>query len=186
MNLQEVFAKIQEDGLTNRAAKMFEGLSQDGLLHEALEMFSRIKDKGEIPDVVGHTAVLEVYVEAGQAKEAHKVYLRMLACGVAPNAYTYRVLIRGLAESGDAGMAKAAKKYVEEMVGRGMKPNAGTCVAAFGGLMAAGLEVEGREMLEMLKAKGVVPEEDKVRDVIKSKRGGVYRSLMNVVLYGRS
>ncbi|KAH6837690.1 Tetratricopeptide repeat superfamily protein [Perilla frutescens var. hirtella] len=184
-NLQEVFAKIREDGLTNSAAKMFDGLSQDGLTHEALELFSRIKDRGEMPDVVAHTAVMEAYVEAGQAKEAHKVYRRMLACGVAPNAYTYRVVIRGLAESGDAEAAKAAKRYVGEMVGRGMRPNAGTCVAAFEGLVAAGMEVEGREMLEMLKAKGVVPDEGKVRDVIKSKRGSVARSLINV-LYGKS
>ncbi|KAL2231347.1 pentatricopeptide repeat-containing protein At4g38150-like [Sesamum indicum] len=183
-NLQEVFAKIREDGLMSSAVKMFDGLSQDGLTHEALELFSQIKDKGQMPDVVAHTAVMEAYANAGQAKEAHKVYLRMLASGVLPNAYSYRVLIRGLVESGDAKMVKEAKKYVGEMVGRRMQPNAATCVGVYEGLVKVGLEDEGKEMLEMLKEKGVVPEESKVREVLKSKRGPVYRAVMNV-LYGK-
>ncbi|KAG8363994.1 hypothetical protein BUALT_Bualt19G0080200 [Buddleja alternifolia] len=180
-NLQEVFAKIREDGLMNSAVKMFDGLSQDGLTHEALELFSQIKDRGQMPDVVAHTAVMEAYVDAGQAKEAQKVYLRMLSSGVLPNAYTYRVVIRGLAESGDVKMVKEAKKYVGEMVGRGMRPNAGTCVAVFEGLGEVGLESEGREMVEMLKERGVVPEEEKVREVLKGKRGHTYRNLMSVL-----
>nr|AYM00997.1 pentatricopeptide repeat protein [Salvia miltiorrhiza] len=177
-NLQEVFAKIREDGLMNSAAKMFDGLSQDGLTHEALELFSRIKDRGEMPDVIAYTAVMEAYVDAGQAKEAHKVYLRMLASGVSPNAYTYKVLIRGLAES---GAAKEASKYVGEMVGRGMRPNAGTCVAVFEGLLKADLRDEGIQLLEMLKAKGVAPQEDKIRDVIKNKKGSIPSLIINVL-----
>ncbi|KAL0375885.1 UNVERIFIED_CONTAM: hypothetical protein Scaly_0706100 [Sesamum calycinum] len=183
-NLQEVFAKIREDGLMNSAVKMFDGLSQDGLTHEALELFSQIKDKGQMPDVVAHTAVMEAYANAGQAKEAHKVYLRMLTSGVLPNAYTYRVVIRGLAESGEEKMVKEAKKYVGEMVGRGMRPNAATCVGVYEGLVKVGLEDDGKEMLEMLKEKGVVPEESKVREVLKNKRGPVYRAVMSA-LYGK-
>ncbi|KAL2477693.1 Tetratricopeptide repeat (TPR)-like superfamily protein [Forsythia ovata] len=183
-NLQEVFAKFREDGLMNSAVKMFDGLSQDGLTHEALELFSQIKDKGKMPDVVAHTAVIEAYVQASQAKEAHKVYLRMLASGVLPNAYTYRVLIRGLVKSGEAKMVKEAQKYVGEMVGRGMRPNATICVETFEGLVKVGLDKEGREMLEMLKEKGFVPEENKVRESLKNKRGTVYRTVMSV-LYGK-
>ncbi|KAK6120359.1 hypothetical protein DH2020_045897 [Rehmannia glutinosa] len=183
-NLQEVFAKIREDGLMNSAIKMFDGLSQDGLTHEALELFSQIKDKGQMSDVVAHTAVMEAYMDAGQASEAHKVYLRMLASGVLPNAYTYRVVIRGLVRSGDAKMAREAKKYVGEMVGRRMRPNAEICVGVFDGLVKVGMEDEGREMVEMLKENGFVPEENKVREVLKNKRGSVYGTLMSV-LYGK-
>ncbi|KAL3843606.1 hypothetical protein ACJIZ3_001009 [Penstemon smallii] len=184
-NLQEVFAKIREDGLMNSAVKMFDGLSQDGLTHEALQLFSQIKDKGQMPDVVAHTAVVEAYVNAKQAKDAHKVYLRMLSSGVLPNAYTYRVVIKGLAQSGDVKMVKEANKYVGEMVGRGMKPNAGICVDVFEGLVSAGLEDEGREMLEMLKEKGVVPEENKVTEILKKKRGVLVHPTFMSVLYGK-
>nr|GMD88502.1 pentatricopeptide repeat-containing protein At4g38150-like [Ipomoea batatas] len=93
-NLQDVFHKMRADGMINNAVKMFDGLSKDGLTHEALELFSVIKDKSEMPDVVAHTAVIEAYCDAGQPKEAHKVYQRMLVSGVLPNAYTYSVLIQ--------------------------------------------------------------------------------------------
>ncbi|XP_051132580.1 pentatricopeptide repeat-containing protein At4g38150-like [Andrographis paniculata] len=183
-NLQEVFAKIREDGLMSSAAKMFDGLSQDGLTHEALELFSQIKDRGQMPDVVAHTAVMEAYANAGQAKEAHKVHLRMLASGVLPNAYTYRVIIRCLAESGDAGMANQAAKYVGEMVGRGIRPNAAALVAALEGLVEAGMEEEGRGMVKMVREKGAAPEESKAKEALKGKRGAVYRTVM-AVLYGK-
>ncbi|KAL8555010.1 hypothetical protein ACS0TY_002988 [Phlomoides rotata] len=187
MNLQEVFAKIREDGLMNSAVKMFDGLSKDGLTHEALELFSQIKDKGNMPDVIAHTAVIEAYVNAGKAKEAHKVYLRMLVSGVLPNAYTYSVLIRGLAESGDVKLVKEAGKYVGEMVARGMRPNAATCVKVFVGLAKVGAEDEATAMLEMLKEKGVVPEQNEVRNAIKNSSGlhnDNGRTLINI-LYGK-
>lgn len=169
----------------NSAVKMFDGLSKDGLTHEALELFSQMKDKGQMPDVVAHTAVIEAYVNAGQAKEGLKVYMRMLASGVLPNAYTYNVLIKGLVASGDAKLVKEAKTYVEEMAEkRGIKPSAAVCVGVYEGLMKVGLEEEGKEVLEMLKSKGLVPEEEKVRDALKNKRGPAFRTVMNV-LYGK-
>ncbi|XP_031113966.1 pentatricopeptide repeat-containing protein At4g38150-like [Ipomoea triloba] len=184
-NLQDVFHKMRADGMINNAVKMFDGLSKDGLTHEALELFSVIKDKSEMPDVVAHTAVIEAYCDAGQPKEAHKVYQRMLASGVLPNAYTYSVLIKSLATSGEPKLVKEAKKYVMEMVEkRGMKPNAATLVRSFEGLVEVGMEEEGRELVEMVKKKGVVPEEGKVREVLKNKRGPVYRTLMSI-LYGK-
>ncbi|CDP17755.1 unnamed protein product [Coffea canephora] len=184
-NLQEVFHNMRGDGLMNSAVKMFDGLSKDGLTHEALELFSQMKDKGQMPDVVAHTAVIEAYVNAGQAKEGLKVYMRMLASGVLPNAYTYNVLIKGLVASGDAKLVKEAKTYVEEMAEkRGIKPSAAVCVGVYEGLMKVGLEEEGKEVLEMLKSKGLVPEEEKVRDALKNKRGPAFRTVMNV-LYGK-
>ncbi|XP_019179328.1 PREDICTED: pentatricopeptide repeat-containing protein At4g38150-like [Ipomoea nil] len=184
-NLQDVFHKMRADGMINNAVKMFDGLSRDGLTHEALELFSVIKDKSEMPDVVAHTAVIEAYCDAGQPKEAHRVYQRMLVSGVLPNAYTYSVLIKSLATSGDPKLVKEAKKYVTEMVEkRGMKPNAATLVRSFEGLVEVGMEEEGRELVEMVKKKGIVPEEGKVKEVLKNKRGPVYRTLMSI-LYGK-
>ncbi|RAL45646.1 unnamed protein product [Cuscuta campestris] len=184
-NLPEVFHNMRSDGFFNNAVKMFDGLSKDGLTHEALELFSQIKDKSVMPEIVAHTAVIEAYSDAGQPREAHKAYQRMLVSGVLPNAYTYGVLIKSLAGSGDRKLVKEAKKYVTEMVGkRGMKPNAATCVGSFEGLVEAGMEEEGKELLEMLKKKGAVPEEDGVREVLKNKRGPAYRTLITI-LYGK-
>lgn len=181
-DLQEVFHKMRTDGLQNNAVKMFDSLSKDGLTHEALELFAQIKDKGHMPDVVAHTAVIEAYAAAGKPKDALKLYLRMLACGVAPNAYTYSVLIKALAA--DPKFVGDAKKYVLEMMGNGMRPNAGTYVAVFEALAEEEKAEEGREFLEQMKGKGFVADEKAVREVLKSRRGPVVRSVINI-LFGK-
>ncbi|PSS08435.1 Pentatricopeptide repeat-containing protein [Actinidia chinensis var. chinensis] len=183
-NLQEVFHKIRSEGLFNSAVKMFDGLSKEGLTHEALELFAQIKDKGQMPDVVAHTAVIEAYANAGQAKEALKVYRRMLASGVMPNAYTYTVLIKGLAGSGEGKMVEEARRCVAEMVGKGMRPNVGAYVAVLEGLAREGRGEEGREFVEEMGRMGFVAEEKAVREVVREKRGPVVRSVMDM-LFGK-
>ncbi|KAI6684461.1 hypothetical protein NL676_030374 [Syzygium grande] len=181
-NLQEIFHKMRSEGLNDYAVKMFDALSKDGRTHEALELFGQIKDKGHMPDVVAHTAVIEAYCNAGgQSKEALKVFMRMLASGVAPNAYTYAVLVKGLA--GDGRLADV-KKYVMEMMGKGMMPVAATYAAVFEAFAKDQKEEEAREFLEAMKGKGFVPDEKGVREVIGSKRGPVFRSVMSI-LFGK-
>ncbi|XP_044483747.1 pentatricopeptide repeat-containing protein At4g38150-like [Mangifera indica] len=180
-NLQEIFHKMRTEGLTNNAVKMFDALSKDGLTHEALELFSQIKDKGHMPDVVAHTAVVEAYMNAGQSKEGVKVFLRMLACGVAPNAYTYSVLIKGLA--GDARLDDT-QKYLMEMMAKGMRPNAGIYTAVFEAFVREKKVEEGKEFLEQMKKKGFVADEKAVREVLNSKRDPVFRGVMDI-LFGK-
>ncbi|KAJ8451560.1 hypothetical protein Cgig2_018194 [Carnegiea gigantea] len=177
-NLQEVFHKMRTEGLFNNAVKMFDEMSKDGLTHEALELFREIKDKGQMPDVVAHTAVIEAYANAGQIKEAHRVYLRMLASGVAPNAYTYGVLIKSLAGDGKLG---EVKKYVLEMMGKGMIPNCRVCVAVFEAFVREGKVEEGRELLSEMKKKGFVVDERGFREALKGKRGQIARTVMDVL-----
>ncbi|XP_057427972.1 pentatricopeptide repeat-containing protein At4g38150-like [Lotus japonicus] len=179
-DLQEIFHNMRSgDGLFNHAVKMFDALSKEGLTHEALELFGQIKDKGQMPDVVAHTAVLEAYAGAGKSKEALKVFMRMLASGVSPNAYTYAVLIRVLVK--DAKFLKDAKKYVLEMMDKGMRPNAETYTAVFKGLVREEKLDEAVQLLEQMKAKGFVPDEKAVGEVLADKRGSVFRNVMNIL-----
>lgn len=179
-NLQEIFHKMRTEGLIPNAIKMFDALSKDGLTHEAMELFAQIKDKGNMPDVVAHTAVIEAYANAGQSREALKVFVRMLASGVKPNAYTYAVLIKGLAKDGKFG---DVKKYLLEMMDRGIRPNVGTYTTVFEAFAKEQKVDEGREFLEQMKAKGFVPDEKVVREHL-AKRGQVFRSVMNL-LFGK-
>lgn len=181
-DLQQVFHHLGSgDGLMSSAVRMFDGLSKDGLTHEALALFSQIKDKGAMPDVVSHTAVIEAYAGAGRAKEALRSYLRMLSVGVQPNAYTYAVLIKGLARGGKVG---EAGKYLVEMVGVGMKPNAGTIAAAFEAFVKEGKVEEGEEVLRVLKGKGFAPDEKAVREQLGDKRGPAFRGVIGL-LFGK-
>ncbi|KAG6487932.1 hypothetical protein ZIOFF_056670 [Zingiber officinale] len=176
-DLQEIFHKMRTEGLTNYAIKMFDGLSKDGLAHEALQLFAIIKDKGTMPDVVAHTAVLEAYANAGgHSKEAIRTYDRMLASGVCPNAYTFAVLVKGLAKD---GRLPEARKYLLEMMGKGMRPNAGTYLELFEAYLREQKGDEARALVEEMRGKGFVPEEKAVRETI-GKRSQVYRAVMDL------
>lgn len=181
-DLQQIFHNMRTgDGLFSHAVKMFDALSKEGLTHEALELFAQIKDKGHMPDVVAHTAVLEAYANAAQPKEALKVYMRMLASGVSPNAYTYAVLIKGLAAAADVKFVKEASKYVLEMMDKGMKPNVQTYACVFEGLVREEKLDEAARLLEQMKGKGFVPDEKAVREVLASKKGTVFRNVTNLL-----
>nr|CAD1840106.1 unnamed protein product [Ananas comosus var. bracteatus] len=178
-DLAEAFHRMRADGLTDYAVKMFDGLSRDGLTHEALELFAVIKDKGVMPDVVAHTAVVEAYAGAGagQSRHALRAFLRMLASGVAPNAYTYAVLIKGVARDGNLA---EARRYLVEMAAKGMRPNVATVVAVFEAHIAAEKLADARALLDELKGKGFVPEEAAVREQL-TKRGHMFRSIMSLL-----
>lgn len=180
-NLQEIFHKMRTEGLTNHAIKMFDALSKDGLTHEALELFSIIKDKGTMPDVVAHTAVIEAYASAGgHSKDALRTFDRMLASGVSPNAYTYTVLIKGLARD---GRLPEVHKYLLEMIDKGMRPNAATYLAVFEAYVKGDRTDDARALLEEMKGKGFALDEKAVREDL-SKRGQVFRSIMGL-LFGK-
>jgi pentatricopeptide repeat protein len=178
-NLQEIFHRMRTEGLTDYAIKMFDGLSKDGLTHEALALFGVIKDKGAMPDVVAHTAVLEAYVNAGAAhwRDAVRTYDRMLASGIKPNAYTLAVLVRGLSSS---GRCSEAGKYLVEMLDRGMRPNVATYIAVFEAYVSAEKVEEGKVLLETMKGKGFVADEEAVRSGTV-KRGHLFRGVMNLL-----
>ncbi|XP_020228101.1 pentatricopeptide repeat-containing protein At4g38150 [Cajanus cajan] len=179
-DLQEIFHNMRNgDGLFNHAVKMFDALSKEGLTHEALELLGQIKDKGHMPDVVAHTAILEAYADAAQPKEALKVYMRMLACGVSPNAYTYAVLVKGLASDGK--YAKEASKYMLEMMDKGMRPNAETYTSLFERLVREERLHEAARLLEQMKEKGFVPDHKAVHQALSAKRGPVFRILINLL-----
>ncbi|XP_072975620.1 uncharacterized protein [Typha angustifolia] len=177
-NLQEIFHKMRTEGLTNYAIKMFDALSKDGLTHEALELFAVIKDKGAMPDVVAHTAVIEAYANAGgHSKDAVRTYDRMLASGVVPNAYTFTVLIKGLAKD---GKLNEASKYMLDMIARGMRPNVGTYLAVFEAYIREQKLDDARALLDDLKTKGFVLDENAVRESL-TKRGHMFRSIMSLL-----
>ncbi|MED6171816.1 hypothetical protein PIB30_044299 [Stylosanthes scabra] len=183
-DLQGIFHNMRSgDGLMNHAVKMFDALSKEGLTHVALELFAEIKDKGHVPDVVAHTAIVEAYANAGRPKEALNAHMRMLASGIAPNAYSYAVLMKGLA---GGKFLKDAKRFLLEMMDKGMRPNAETYTAVFEGLVREGKVDEARELLGQMKGKGFVPDENAVREVMRHKhqRGPIFRTVMSV-LFGK-
>lgn len=94
---------------------------KDGNDIEAIMFASPIQRTLTEPSVLFHTIVIEAYLKFGKIKGALEAYVAMLLAGVAPNSYTYTVLIKGLAA--DPEFFGDAKMYLLEMMDKGKRPN---------------------------------------------------------------
>ncbi|XP_061999136.1 pentatricopeptide repeat-containing protein At5g65560-like [Rosa rugosa] len=156
--------------------------NEDGNVDEATEFYNTIEQKGIEPIVLIHTSVIEAYLKFCKTKGALEAFLAMLAAGVAPNSYTYTVLIEGLAA--DRNFFGDAKKYLLEMMDKGKRPNAATYTAVIEGFArqeGRAAEDEGKEFVEVMMGKGFVPNAKAMREVLKGKPTSVIRRVMNIV-----
>nr|XP_011457370.1 PREDICTED: pentatricopeptide repeat-containing protein At3g16010-like [Fragaria vesca subsp. vesca] len=112
--MQEVFLdwRTNRDCLNMTSMKIFTALVEDGNFYQALEHHKHIVESDVQPMVVVHTYVIEAYLKFGKTKGALEAYWGMLAAGVAPNAYTYTVFIKGL--TADPNFLGDAKKCLLE------------------------------------------------------------------------
>nr|XP_011466370.1 PREDICTED: pentatricopeptide repeat-containing protein At1g74850, chloroplastic-like [Fragaria vesca subsp. vesca]XP_011466371.1 PREDICTED: pentatricopeptide repeat-containing protein At1g74850, chloroplastic-like [Fragaria vesca subsp. vesca]XP_011466372.1 PREDICTED: pentatricopeptide repeat-containing protein At1g74850, chloroplastic-like [Fragaria vesca subsp. vesca] len=87
--------------IVHTITRMVNMLKKDGFMSQAHEIRSEFDLGGDIPQVVTHTGVMEIYAKSDRAKEAHKVFRPLLSLGVVPNAYTYSIIIKALAKDSD-------------------------------------------------------------------------------------
>ncbi|KAL6177486.1 hypothetical protein ACLB2K_049012 [Fragaria x ananassa] len=182
-DMQEVIRKISDEGFEKHAAKMFCAMVEDGNVGEAMDLFQSTPETRINPLVIVHTTVIEAYIKFNLNKDALQTYLDMLAAGLAPNSYIYSVLIKGLAV--DANFIADAKKYLIEMLDKGMHPNAATYTAVLEGFAQQEdkkADEEGKEFLEVMMAKGFVPDTEAVREVLKGRPAPVFDRVMSIIL----
>ncbi|XP_024168973.1 pentatricopeptide repeat-containing protein At5g61990, mitochondrial-like [Rosa chinensis] len=182
-DIQEVICRVTLDGFKNQSSKMFYAMVEDGNVGEAMDLFQSTVESRINPMVIVHTAVIEAYIKCNNNKGALQTYLDMLAAGLAPNSYMYSVLIKGL--SVDANYFKDAKKYLVEMLDKGMHPNVATYTAVLEGFARQEdkkAEEEGKEFLEVMMAKGFVPDTEAVREVLKGRPTPVISRVMSIIL----
>ncbi|KAM5560816.1 pentatricopeptide repeat-containing protein [Rosa sericea] len=184
-DLEQVFdIMCRTEPLIHTVTRMVNMLKKDGFLSQAQEIRGEFDLGGHIPEVVTHTGVIEIYAKSDLAKEAHTVFLRMLSLGLAPNAYTYSVIIKALAK--DSNFLEDAKKYLLEMMDKGMQPNARTYTPVFKAF--ARLEEDnvkkGKEFLMEMKAKGFRAKKKAVMEVLKGRKGPVVETVISI-LFGK-
>ncbi|XP_024175424.1 pentatricopeptide repeat-containing protein At4g31850, chloroplastic [Rosa chinensis] len=128
-DVQKVFRtwNTKPDCLYKKALKMYKALIEDGNAEQTMELYKRVVEMCMQPMVVVHTSVIEAYLKFGKTKGALEAYYGMLAAGVAPNSYTYTVLIKGL--TANPNFSGDAKKCLLEMMDKGMRSNAATYTA---------------------------------------------------------
>ncbi|KAK9933550.1 hypothetical protein M0R45_020744 [Rubus argutus] len=167
--IQHLFNHIQEempDRLEKFAFEMHDFLMKEGLEEEAKRLFKPLfvqKKRAKVPAVAVLTLMMNTYLSSGQTDKALKVHSHMLATGVSPSTYTYTLLVASLAiaatSDSDPNLIRYAKKYFLEMLDKGMKANK-VYVRVFEGIACLETKEELREFLELIKAKGFVPDPD--------------------------
>ncbi|KAL6125769.1 hypothetical protein ACLB2K_073823 [Fragaria x ananassa] len=182
-DIHEVISEFSEEGFRKHAAKIFCAMVENGNVSEAMNLFQSTPETHINPMVIVYTTVIESYIKCNKNKDALQTYLNMLAAGLDPNSYIYSVLIKGLAV--DADFFGDAKKYLIEMLDKGMHPNAATYTAVlegFGRQENKKAEEEGKEFLEVMIAKGFVPDTEAVREVLKGRPTPVISRVMSIIL----
>ncbi|KAL6142452.1 hypothetical protein ACLB2K_060732 [Fragaria x ananassa] len=182
-DLQQVIRKVESsECILSNVVKMYNALFTEGHEFEFTEMKAHI-DQGILPVVV-YTGVMEEYAGAGKSRDVLKVYRRMLNYGISPNSYTYRILIKALADDPDVKFLEDAKKYLMEMMDMALRPDAVAYTAVFKAFARREKVVEGRRFLEEMKRKGFVAEENQVREVLDGRKGRIVKNLFDI-LFGK-
>ncbi|KAM5560818.1 pentatricopeptide repeat-containing protein [Rosa sericea] len=184
-DLQQVFNKMHTgEGFVKTVVRMFKMLEREGFLSQAQEIRAKIYslcESNDMPEVVIHTGMMEIYSKADRSKEALRVFQRMISLGVAPNAYTYSVLIKALTK--DPDFLDDAKQYVLEMMGNGMQPNAKTYTTLFYAFAQLGKDKlkEAKEFVKQMKARGFVANKKAVKEVLKGKKAPIAKMVINIL-----
>ncbi|KAL6180113.1 hypothetical protein ACLB2K_046781 [Fragaria x ananassa] len=183
-DMQKVFLEWQtnHDLLNKELMKMYTALLEDDNVEQAQEVFRLNTERGILPMVVVYTCVIETYFSFGKTKDALEAYQGMLVAGVAPNCYTYTVLIKGLTD--DPYFIGDAKKCLLDMMDRGMRPNAATCTAVFLGFAKKedkAAEEEGKELVKVMIRKGNGPKAREMMQVLKDSPTPLIRRVLDIV-----
>ncbi|XP_062030262.1 pentatricopeptide repeat-containing protein At5g61990, mitochondrial-like [Rosa rugosa] len=182
-DMQKVFSewRTNHDLLTKESMKMYTALIEDDNVEQVMEIFRVNAERGILPIVVVHTCVIEAYFSFGKTKAALEAYQGMLAAGVAPNCYTYTVLIKGL--TADPNFIGDAKKCLLDMMDRGMRPNAATYTAVLEGFARKedkAAEEEGKELVKVMIRKGHGPKAKAMMEVLKGSPTPLIRRVLDI------
>ncbi|KAL6146408.1 hypothetical protein ACLB2K_057087 [Fragaria x ananassa] len=98
--------------IVHTITRMVNMLKKDGFMSQAHEIRSEFDLGGDIPQVVTHTGVMEIYAKSDRAKEAHK--------GMQPNARTYTPVFKAFTRLEEDNVKKG-KEFLMEMKAKGFR-----------------------------------------------------------------
>lgn len=178
----QIFQKMKETGLVPNAVAMLDGLSKDGLVQEAMKLFGEMREKGNIPEVVVYTAVVEGFCRAKKLDDAKRIFKKMKDNGVVPNAFSYCILIQGLCK--DKKLEEAVD-YSLEMLEQGWRPNVATFVSIIDGFCKELRSDEAKGVINQFKEKGFIADERAVREYM-DKKGPFFPSVSEAIFGKRA
>lgn len=76
------------------ALMLITAYGKQGDFIKAERVFSYINEKGYLPSVISHTALMEAYGKGGQCNTAEALFRRMQSSGPEPSAITYQLMLK--------------------------------------------------------------------------------------------
>ncbi|GJN24225.1 hypothetical protein PR202_gb11956 [Eleusine coracana subsp. coracana] len=120
-----------------------------GRLRDAVDTFERMDLFACTPAAPAYNAIMDALVDAAYHDQAHKVYVRMLAGGVAPNTRTHTIRLRSFCLTGRPHVALRLLRTLPE---RGCDAKAAAYATVITGLYACGYGHDARHLFdEMLE-----------------------------------
>ncbi|XP_057968604.1 putative pentatricopeptide repeat-containing protein At1g16830 [Malania oleifera] len=92
---------------------IIDGLIKVGKFHRAVRLFRKAVAEKYPVDVVSYTVAIHGLFRGGRAEEACTLYSQMKEVGIAPNAYTYNVMLCGFCRERDV---KMVAQVLQEMI----------------------------------------------------------------------
>ncbi|KAI4354751.1 hypothetical protein L6164_003594 [Bauhinia variegata] len=109
---------------------------QAGLFEESMKLFQTMKSMGVSPSVITFNSLLSLLLKRGRTNMAKDVYDEMLSTyGVAPDTYTYNIMIRGFCKN---SMVEEGFQFFKEMSRFNCNPDVVTYNTLVDGLCRAG------------------------------------------------
>ncbi|KAJ6325592.1 hypothetical protein OIU76_012635 [Salix suchowensis] len=154
-----------------------------GKVQEAVDVFERMDFYNCEPSVLSYNAIMNILVESGYFKEAHKVFLRMKNAGIVPDVYTFTIRIKSFCRT---KRPHAALRLLNNMVSRECQLNAVSYCTVVAGFYEEDYRVEAYELFNDMLRIGIFPDISTFNKLLHTlcKKGEVQESekLLNKVL----
>ena len=134
-----------------------------GLVEETVKTFERLFPPGAEPSLLKHgmpteahyTEVLFAHAQAGAMGHVHKWLTRMMKDNIAPDEYTYAILVKGFSSSGDVA---SLSKLLARMKSTGVKLNLQGYTTLISFLAQTGDSVEAERTYQEALRHGIKPD----------------------------
>ncbi|XP_049408878.1 putative pentatricopeptide repeat-containing protein At1g74580 isoform X3 [Solanum stenotomum] len=125
------------------------GYGKKGKVQQAVDVFEKMDFFNCNRSVHSFNTIMNILVEHGYFKQAHKVYMKMLENGISPDVYTFTIRIKSFCRT---NRPQVALRLLNNMIDQGCEFNAVACCTVIAGFYEVNCRVEACELFdEMLR-----------------------------------
>ncbi|KAM7483309.1 hypothetical protein LguiB_007892 [Lonicera macranthoides] len=125
-----------------------------GKIQEAVNLFERMDFYNCEPSVQSYNAIMNILVQYGYFNQAHKVYMRMIDKGIAPDVYTFTIRMKSFCRT---RRPHAAQRLLNNMPTQGCELNAVAYCTVIGGFYEENFRVEAFKLFDEMLRVGISP-----------------------------